>query len=174
MNDMNQQILHLKLAIANVFGQLNGLLQELTDEQYSMPSNVLFNASIGQHVRHIIELFIELEKGYQSGLVNYEKRKRDYRIETQRNVAAELFHEILNTVEKTNKPLQLEAGFNNNSNDLIYSDTNYYRELAYNIEHSIHHMALIRVGVNDLPDLLLDDNFGIATATIKYRQACVQ
>jgi hypothetical protein len=33
---------------------------------------------------------------------------------------------------------------------------------------------LIRVGVNDLPALLLDDNFGIASATVKYRQACVQ
>jgi hypothetical protein len=171
---MNRSILHLKAAIANVFEQVDGLLYALTAEQYRMPSKILFNASIGQHVRHIIELFIELDNGYQSGTVNYEKRKRDYRIETDKAVAAAFLTAILNTVERNNKQLVLEAGFSNNAEDMIHSDTNYYRELAYNIEHSIHHMALIRVGVNELSNIPLDENFGIASATIKYRSACVQ
>ncbi len=68
----------LKQPIQNVFVQLSESLHQLTDAEYSQPSNILFNASIGQHVRHIIELFLCLEKGYETGVVNYEKRKRDY------------------------------------------------------------------------------------------------
>ena len=76
----------LKQPIQNVFVQLSESLNQLTDDEYIQPSKILFNASIGQHVRHIIELFLCLEKGYESGVVNYEKRKRDYQIETDKDL----------------------------------------------------------------------------------------
>ncbi|MES2847580.1 MAG: DinB family protein [Bacteroidota bacterium] len=171
---MNREILHCKEAIQNVFAQVSDVLHDLSGKEYTMPSDTLFNASIGQHVRHIIELFMELNKGYESGVVNYEKRKRDYRIETDKYFAASLLDEIVSTVEKKNRTLILEAGFTGNAGDLIQMKTNYYRELAYNIEHTIHHMALIRVGVNELSAVRVDENFGIASATIKHRKACVQ
>lgn len=171
---MNREILHLREAIKNTFKQVSNVLDDLSDKEYSTPSNILFNATIGQHVRHIIELFIELNKGYETGMVNYEKRKRDYRIETDKSFAAMLLDEILNSAAREDKALVLEAGFNGDAEDLIHMHTNYYRELAYNIEHTIHHMALIRVGVNELSTVTVDDNFGIASATIKYRKACAQ
>ena len=71
--------MQIQNAIQNVFVQLSESIKLLTDKEYTQTSNILFNATIGQHVRHIIELFIELEKGYISGTVNYEKRQRDYR-----------------------------------------------------------------------------------------------
>jgi hypothetical protein len=67
----------LQNAIQNVFVQLTTTLDQLNRQQYSQPCLTLFNATIGQHVRHIIELFQCLENGYASGSVNYEKRKRD-------------------------------------------------------------------------------------------------
>ncbi|MBL0358025.1 MAG: DinB family protein [Chitinophagaceae bacterium] len=171
---MNQPVLHFKSSISSAFKQVSSVMLALSDEQYSMPGNNLFGATIGQHVRHIIELFMELENGYGTGVVNYEKRKRDYRIETDRSFAASLLTFILNAVEKENKVLMLEAGFNDNTEEQVLLHTNYYRELAYNLEHTIHHMALIRVGVNELSAVKVDQDFGIAPATIKYRKACVQ
>lgn len=171
---MNKQILHLTGAIKDVFDQISNVLLDLSDEEYTLPSSLLFNASIGQHVRHIVELFIELDKGYETGIVNYEKRKRDYRIETDRHFAANLLTDILNKVDKKDKQLLLEAGFNKDADDSVELHTNYFRELAYNIEHTIHHMALIRIGLNGLSTVAVDENFGIASATIKYRQACAQ
>jgi uncharacterized damage-inducible protein DinB len=45
------------------------------------------------------------------------------------------------------------------------------RELAYCIEHSIHHQALIKAGLfaTGLPDLI-DKDFGVAYSTIRYRK----
>ena len=164
----------LKYPLLNVFVQLSESLNQLTDVEYIQPSKVLFNASIGQHTRHIIELFTCLVKGYDEGFVNYEKRKRDYTIETDKNVAAALLKEIYYQLDKPNKPIILESEDLGDEPELISIPSNYYRELAYNLEHTIHHMALIRVGINDVSSVVLSDEFGVAFSTIKYRQQCAQ
>ena len=89
-----------KQPIQNVFVQLTESLNQLTNAEYSQPGKILFNASIGQHVRHILELFLCLENGYISGVVNYEKRKRDYKLETDKNFAIQLLKEIYHRIER--------------------------------------------------------------------------
>jgi hypothetical protein len=160
--------------IQHVFVQLSETLNQLSDEEYSRSSNILKKATIGQHVRHIIELFQCLENGYDSGLVNYEKRKRDYKIETDKQFAIELLKEIYRKIEKPNKEIILEAEDYCYEAQVVSIPSNYYRELAYNLEHTIHHMALIRVGVNEVSTIVLPEEFGVAYSTIKYRQQCVQ
>lgn len=161
-------------AIGNIFGQLGSSLQQLTPEQYAQPSQLLFNATIGQHVRHIIELFLCLEKGYTTGVVNYEKRKRDYRLETDKSFALTSLNKVYDQLQKADKPLILEAGYELNSDEVLTIESNYYRELVYNLEHTVHHMALIRVGFNEVSTYPLPEGFGVASSTIKYRQACAQ
>ena len=67
----------------------------------------MFNATIGQHVRHIVELFQCLENGYEKGIVNYELRKRDKNIETDKQLAIQLLHEISNRLIREDKPIEL-------------------------------------------------------------------
>lgn len=164
----------LKQPIQNVFVQLSESLHQLTDAEYSQPSKILFNASIGQHVRHIIELFLCLEKGYETGTVNYEKRKRDYKIETDKNFAAQLLKEIYHRLDRPDIDLVMEAEDYEDVSGVVAIRSNYYREIAYNLEHSIHHMALIRVGINEVSSIVLPDQFGVAYSTIKFRQQCAQ
>lgn len=162
--------MQLQPAVKNVFVQLSESLQHLSDEQFVTPSKTLFNATIGQHVRHIIELFLCLEKGYESGTVNYEKRKRDLAIETDKDFARELLQKIYGSIEKRNKALWLESNYDEHSEAGITVATNYYREIIYNLEHTVHHMALIRVGINEVSALVVADDFGVASSTIKYRK----
>jgi hypothetical protein len=119
-------------------------------------------------------LFIELYKGYEPAVVNYENRKRDHHIETNRQLASQLLDEIVVNLEKENKDIQMQACFSNQAEAPLLIQTNYYRELAYNIEHSIHHMALIRIAVNALHTMEIDENFGVAAATVKFRNTCAQ
>jgi hypothetical protein len=164
----------LKQPIQHVFVQLSETLDRLSNAEYVQPSQILLNATIGQHVRHIIELFQCLEKGYDEGMVNYEKRKRDYQIETNKELASLLLKEIYQHIERSNKEIILEAEDYCDSMHIVLIPSNYYRELAYNLEHTIHHMALIRVGIHDVSSVMLPDEFGVAYSTIKHRQQCAQ
>ena len=166
--------MQLQTAVNNVFVQLSATLDQLSQDQYTQPCKTLFNATVGQHVRHIIELFQCLENGYDQGLVNYEERKRDIRIESEKDFAAGLLTEVHQGLNRENKDLQLEACYDEHAEAPITLATNFYREVAYNLEHTIHHMALIRVGITEVSDIELPEEFGVASSTIKYRQQCAQ
>jgi hypothetical protein len=166
--------MQLQQAVNNIFVQLSGSLSQLSPPQYSQPCTTLFNNTIGQHVRHIIELFQCLENGYESGVVNYEKRARDILIETDKELATRLLIDLHRALNKPNKLLTLEACYDDHITEAIAIETNYYREVAYNLEHTIHHMALIRVGITEISSIQLPDDFGVASSTIKYRKQCAQ
>ena len=166
--------MQLQQSVKYIFVQLSESLHQLSNEQYKQRSKTLFNATIGQHVRHIIELFVCLETGYESGLVNYEKRKRDIALETNKDFAQSLLQKIYNGLEKPNKNLLLESNYDEHDIATITVATNYYREVIYNLEHTVHHMALIRVGINEVSTIAVPNDFGVASSTRKYRQACAR
>jgi hypothetical protein len=166
--------MQLQLAVNNVFSQLASSLDQLTAEQYTKVCTNLSNSSIGQHVRHIIEMFQCLEKGYETGIVNYEKRNRDRAIETYKEQALELIHGISKRLDRENRELLLEGVYDDTSEELMHFNTNYYREVVYNMEHMIHHMALIRIGLREVNNMELPDSFGVASATVKYNRECAQ
>lgn len=162
----------LQKPIALLFEQLHHLIETLTDEQYCFPSNVLSQATVGQHLRHIIEFFEELYNGYETGLVNYDSRQRDHRIETDRLFAIQKLREIVKDLPKPDKDLTLTASLTNEANGQVEFNTNYNRELLYNLEHTVHHMALIRTGIEAVSAIQLPVQFGVAESTLQSRKAC--
>jgi len=164
----------LHKTIQHVVGQLCELLQQLPCNDYRRVSTVLNGASIGQHVRHTIELFQCLLAGYEQGIVNYDHRKRDITIESYRYLATELLAEIARSLVQPNKNMILKSAYDEEQGDVLTVETNFYREVVYNLEHTIHHMALIRIGVSDVSGIVLDDSFGVAPSTTQYRKACAQ
>ena len=166
--------MQFKPAIHKVFVQLKEAISGMSDKEYTQPSSILFDASVGQHVRHIIELFSCLEEGYGTGVVNYENHKRDKQIEEDRAFASQLLLEIFQQLDKPNISLLLESVDYENPESCIVISTNYEREVAYNLEHTIHHMALIRIGITDVSSVQLPNDFGVAYSTIKYNEQCAQ
>ncbi len=160
----------IQQSVESILQQLEDSLIQLSDTEYCCSIDVLSEAAIGQHVRHVLDMFICLQDGYTTGIVNYEKRKRDITIETSKVVAINLMQQIKAALFTDNKELILEAGFDENSFELNQIPTNYFREIAYNLEHAIHHMALIKIGIQDVSDIKLSDGYGVASSTLKYRQ----
>lgn len=166
--------MQLKYPLQHLLFQLKNALEELTDEQFCNPIKVLSNGSIGQHTRHILEFFIELQKGYASGHVDYDKRTRDSNIETHRAAAAATIDALLTNLSRPNRDIVLNVEYGTEDEPTVKVQTNYFRELVYNMEHMVHHMALIRIGIEAVTGLELPREFGVASSTLRYRQTCVQ
>jgi hypothetical protein len=158
-------------AIFKTLNELSGLVSQLSDDNYCCPCHDLSNATIGEHTRHIIEMFQCLENQYETGVVNYDNRKRDYLIQTNTAFAKECIDAILSQVDKPNKNLKLQQIVDGEE---LLIDSNYQRELLYNLEHCIHHQALIKVAILQTKTIEIDENFGVARSTIEYRKQCAQ
>ncbi len=158
-------------SIKSNLDELIQLLGSLNDESLSQSRTILSGASIGGHYRHIIEMYLCLLKNYEFGLIDYDDRSRDNEIETKVSSAVDKLIFIKDQLIRENKVLflkQIENGISFNI------ETNYYRELLYNLEHSIHHQALIKIGLSDCESITFDKNFGVAKSTIEYREQCAQ
>ena len=158
-------------SIKNTLNELSDLLSQLSSEDYTSPCHGLSNATIGEHTRHIIEMFQCLEKQYEGGIINYDDRKRDYRIQTDTSFAKETIIEVIHLLDKPNKNFQLQQLVDGEN---LFIESNYNRELLYNLEHCIHHQALIKVAVLQNDAIVIDENFGVARSTIEYRKQCAQ
>jgi hypothetical protein len=167
--------MNFKIIIEPVLLQLADAIEKVADKTYKEKSSLLNGSTIGGHTRHVIEIFQCLLQGYETGVVNYEHRKRDMLIETNKDFAVALLQEISTKIAMPNKSLKLEGFYSNEADSENCSmQTNFFRELVYNLEHCIHHMALIRVGIQEFSAVVLPDNFGVAPSTIQYKQLCAQ
>lgn len=147
------------------------LLRQLTNDEFTQKNPELSNATIGEHMRHIIELIGCLLENYDLGIINYDDRKRDLLLQTDKNEAITIIQKYLVAIEKPNKKLSLAYNYFSTSELL---ETNYFRELVYNLEHSIHHQALIKVALHNLPHIKISNSFGVAPSTLEFRKQCVQ
>ena len=158
-------------SIQKTLNELKLLISQLSNEEYVRPCESLSNATIGEHSRHIIELFQCLETQYEFGIINYDNRKRDYLIQTDTHFAQQIIEQIIFQLDKPNKDLKLEQKIDE---EVLLLTTNYERELLYNLEHCIHHQALIKVALLQLESIEINENFGVARSTIEYRKQCAQ
>jgi hypothetical protein len=158
-------------SIQKTLNELIDLVAQLSNDDYTFPCHGLSNATIGEHTRHIIEMFQCLENQYENGIVNYDQRKRDYRIQSDTQFAKECIEIIQNQLDKPNKNIQLQQIIDGEE---LLIESNYNRELLYNLEHCIHHQALIKVAVLQNESIVIDENFGVARSTIEYKKQCAQ
>jgi hypothetical protein len=158
-------------SIKNRLKELVDLLEQLSNAEYAKPYLSLSSATIGEHTRHIVEMFQCLINNYESGIINYDKRARNIVLQTDTDFAITQILNIQYLLEKENKKMELQQIINDKE---IGIDSNYFRELLYNLDHCIHHQALIKVAVLQNSTLFVNDNFGVAISTIEYRNRCAQ
>lgn len=157
---------------AEALNTLAAALEQLQEQNlYSNPCEALSNATIGQHTRHIIELYQCLLAGYAAGTINYDDRKRNPLYENDIPAALEEIKKIQQNLEQPDKQVNIFCGSADNS---VCIESNYYREVLYNLEHCIHHQALIKVALLSISNIQIAEGFGVAPSTLQYRQECAQ
>ncbi len=158
-------------SVQNTLNELANLLSQLPNEDYIYPCQGLSGATIGEHTRHIIEMFECLQNQYESGVVNYDLRQRNLLIQSDVTIATKAIETVIGQLEKANKKLYLQQIIDGEE---LAIESNYNRELLYNLEHCIHHQALIKVALIQHNSVVVDANFGVARSTIEYRKQCAQ
>ena len=149
---------------------LSNVLHALDNKMYTQSILGLNDNTIGSHTRHIIEFVQCLIEQYPKGNINYDLRKRDLQIETSKDIAIQIINDLTVNLPIEDKILQLS--FTNCEEKTAICSTTYFRETLYNIEHCIHHQALIKVALIELNSTHLIDNcFGVAPSTILAKHA---
>ena len=165
----------LIVAAQDVLMQGLGLLFELGDGTYSRVAGTPFNASVGQHYRHVLEHFQSLIRGLRAAEINYDVRERNQRLQSVVTYASIATCDVLRALKQyTDETLARECKV---INSVGYSasqptclESNVSRELAYCIGHAIHHFAIVRLICYEI-DITVPAEFGVAPATLKHMKA---
>lgn len=163
----------IKSQSLNALEQLFALIDRLDDKQYVQPLILLHGNTIGKHARHIIEFHQCLFTDDRNSIVCYDKRIRSKELEEERLSALSIIQLLRNKVmQAEDRELLLESIF---EDKVSYLKSSLYRELSYNIEHSIHHLAIIRIGIEaTFPDFKVEDNLGVAYSTQQYKAESIK
>ncbi len=148
-------------------------LDDFPAKVYKAVATPAFQSSIGAHYRHIIEhyqcFFAQLS---EKATINYDKRERNLRLETDMKYCREQLQQIKNNIASFN--CQNEQG---QPHKLLVQDdhscheihSSIHRELMFLIGHTEHHSAMIAAMLR-LLGYPVDQQFGVANATLNFQR----
>jgi len=163
------------------------LVERLTDEQYDHVERRLSSASIGAHVRHVLDHYRLFLDGLPGGEVDYDARERDTDVEHSAAAAAAEARRLIAALGAraagagagaggggaagwAGRPLRVRQQGDEVPGRCDGCDSHVERELLFLLSHAVHHQALIavlaRVQGLDVPEL-----FGVAPSTASWQRS---
>jgi len=127
------------------------------------------SGSIGAHIRHDLNFIESVLNGVTDGVVDYAKRERDPRIETDLNFAASRIDTVIERIKKLNTHRHTTLCVVSEIDATMLHRSTLSRELEFVLSHTIHHHAIIKQKLTDAganPDVA----FGVAPSTLEYWQ----
>lgn len=154
-----------------------GLLQAINDDVYTHTAPPIYTSGIGDHYRHCLEHYTCFLDGFEQRAIDYDARKRDREIASNRAYAIQATRNIMARLEtlvgegasfkvKMDCRLDAEAG-------AVWTNSTSERDLQYLQAHTIHHFALIAMIVR-LQGHEPGEAFGVAPSTLTYNNQQAQ
>jgi len=145
------------------------LLNSITDSEYSNATVPPYFSSIGCNIRHVLDAFTSIIKGFESGHVDFSDRKRNTICEVQTEEGIRYIKETIQQLydfknEDFTKIISVTDNLGNGDITINYTLEN---ALAYAHSHAIHHFASIGFLINQLGIELQDADFGYNPTTPK-------
>lgn len=180
---MSEQAEEIIKANREVLGQGIALLGMLSDEQYTRVCEPWLTSTIGQHIRHVVDMYLALINSVESdgeNIVNYDYRQRGSRLEHHVSNGREALQQVVTWLDEL-KPvsavqlssLQIQSEISLHQSTVAILESSLLRELVFVGSHSVHHYALIRV-IARHQGLTLAENFGVAPATASFIRGKVE
>lgn len=170
------EVARLSQVCVDLLEQARDLVLKLDAATFASPLPGIA-ASAGAHLRHCLDAFDRLLAGLDSGAVDYDRRARDARTETDPLFALErieaLRHELRSHLSaRGDVPLRIRADEPGAAPDAGFVPSHLSRELRALASHTVHHHALIAV-VLRLQGVPVPASFGVAPSTWAARTANV-
>lgn len=149
------------------------LLGRLDDATYSTPPPVPMG-SLGGHFRHCLDFYQRFLAGCESGVVDYDARERDARVESDRGYARDRLLAVIDEMRQlppdcAELPLRVALDKPLDGADAPLGRSSVRRELQFLSSHTTHHYALIAAQLR-LAGFDPGGDFGVAPSTLEYRR----
>jgi uncharacterized damage-inducible protein DinB len=166
----------IKGTLENI-AQLSSFIQSVPELMYRELPYEIHNSSIGQHVRHICDIYQALMRDFSSDEIDYNVRRRGHVIEENKLVALTELKKIHDWVESIASDdlchgvaITVEASFSQQCVSTMNS--NKERELFYAFDHTTHHLAMAALIAKHLK-CPIDANLGVSPSTATYLRSKV-
>ena len=155
-----------------VVGQAKACLNSLTPEQYRQVLTPHFSASVGQHMRHILDHYLAIMKGEETGVIDYDQRSRGSDLELQPDAALACWDDVTTWLaaacqQADSQAVNIQTEISIKRQSVTCCQSTLARELVFAASHAIHHFSLISV-ITSLQGITLDAELGIAPATASH------
>lgn len=162
----------------SITGSLEAIEQSLAlcalldKNSYTFKATPYVQSSIGEHLRHILDMFHALVKQPDIGVVDYDHRRRGATVETDLLVgiselqAVKVWLEALKT-NQLDAPITILSEATISTQKVCEMASSLRRELLFVSSHTIHHLAIIKV-ITTHCDIETNEHLGYAPATATY------
>jgi len=152
--------------------QMTAFISGLNDAEYQYSAAPWFDSSIGQHLRHIVDLFLALKDRTNTDNINYDIRRRGAAIETVRKIGLIELYEIrqwMNNIsnEEINQEICVSTEVAISSQQTETFVSSFGRELCFASSHLTHHLAIMAV-IAKMAGKEVDPTLGLAPATATF------
>ncbi|WP_250654773.1 DinB family protein [Alkalimarinus coralli] len=176
--------------------QMISFIEGLSDKEYQYIAKPLFDSSIGQHLRHIVDLYLALMSSAQLGrinsaktirsastaspvsTINYDIRRRGALIETEKQTGLSELADIrawLIQNSHTNMTQEVwistEVSLSSQTTELFKSSLG--RELCFASSHLTHHLAIM-AAIAKVSGKDVDSSIGLAPTTATFTREQTQ
>jgi hypothetical protein len=167
--------LSLKSAVEDVLQQGCTLLGSVSSEAYTRKEDGPHGASLGAHYRHVLDHFLCLLEGLETGQINYDQRRRNPEIENSAAEALwvtedviEQFRDLPHDIFQRDCTVIYSVGYGESDPQAVAS--NVAREVMFCVGHAIHHYAILKM-LCATTSVTLPYEFGVAPSTLKHLEA---
>jgi len=159
-------------ACAHILAEGCELAESLSSDFFRRTHPDCFDASIGTHLRHCAEHFDCFRRGIESGVIDYDRRRRGTIEESDPRAASRLLEDLATWfreraavgIEASAVRVRVDSG--HGANEAISSVE---RELQFLVSHTVHHFAIIAIMCRKM-GVGLSPEFGVAPSTLRYQE----
>src|SRR5690242_6776110 len=143
------------------------LIQRIDDAAFSTTPEGMAPHRAGSHLRHVLEFYECFLEGLEARRIDYDARRRDEAVATQRCAAGVKIDAIIRAIRTLREDGTVMVRMEDAAGD-AWLASSVSRELQALSSHTIHHFALIAITLR-LHGFDVDPDFGMSPSTLRYQ-----